>query len=91
MAEFKLPFAESASINRPLIIGGVNYVFWKIRIKMFMKSIDMGIWDAVVNGPFIPMHVVKEENIKKARPEWSDSEKKKLNMIPRLKISSLLH
>ncbi|XP_068486444.1 uncharacterized protein [Phaseolus vulgaris] len=72
MAEFKLPFAESASINRPLIIGGVNYVFWKIRIKMFMKSIDMGIWDAVVNGPFIPMHVVKEENIKKARPEWSD-------------------
>jgi len=77
MAEFKLPFAVRASINRPPMFGGVNYVFWKIRMKIFMESIDMKIWDAVVNGPFIPMHVVKEENVKKTWSEWSESEKKK--------------
>jgi len=31
-----------------------------------MQSIDMGIWDVVLNDHFIPMHVVKEENVKKA-------------------------
>ena len=69
MSEFKMPFAEGASINRPRMFGGVNYAFWKIRMKIFMESIYMGIWDAVVSGPFIPMQVVKEETIKKP---WSE-------------------
>jgi len=77
MSEFKMPFAEGASINRPPMFGGVNYAFWKIRMKIFMESIDMGIWDAVVSGPFIPMQVVKDETVKKPWFEWSDSERKK--------------
>jgi len=77
MSEFKLPFAKDASINRPLMFSGVNYAFWKIRMKIFMGSIDMGIWDVVVNGPFVPMHVVKNETVKKAWSECSDNEKKK--------------
>ena len=72
-----MPFAEGASINRPPMFGGVNYAFWKIRMKIFMESIDMGIWDAVVSGPFIPMQVVKDETIKKPWSEWSENEKKK--------------
>ena len=66
-----MSFAEGASINRPLMFGGVNYAFWKIRMKIFMESIDMGIWDAVVNGPFVPMQVVKEETVKKPWSDWS--------------------
>ena len=54
-------FVECTSINRPLMFGGVNYAFWKIRMKIFMESIDMGIWDAVANGPFVPMQVVRLE------------------------------
>jgi len=34
-------------------------------MKILMESIDMEIWDAVVNGPLVPMQVVKEENVKK--------------------------
>jgi len=34
-----------------------------------MESIDMRIWDAVVNGPFMPMQVIKEEIVKKP---WSE-------------------
>jgi len=61
-----LRFAEGVSINRPPMFGGVNYALWKIIMKIFMKSIDMGIWDVVVNEHFVPMHVVKDETVKKA-------------------------
>ena len=40
-------------------------------MKIFMESIDMGIWDVVANGSFVPMQVVKEETVKKP---WSGSE-----------------
>jgi len=46
-------------------------------MKIFMESIDMGIWDAVVSGPFVPMQVVKEETVKKPWSDWSESEKMK--------------
>ena len=76
MSEFKMPFAEGAFINRPPMFGGVSYAFWKIRMKIFMESIDIGIWDAVANGPFVPVQVVKEETMKKPWSEWSETERK---------------
>ena len=53
MAE-KLPFGEGASVNRPPPFCGLNYQFWKVRMKIFVESLDKGIWDAIENGPFIP-------------------------------------
>ena len=41
----KLPFGEGASINRPPLFCGVNYQFWKVRMKIFMHSTDKGIWE----------------------------------------------
>jgi len=58
MAENKLPFAEGASINMPPIFSGVNYQFWKVKRKIFIESIDQGIWNAIVNGPYVLMHDV---------------------------------
>jgi len=77
MAENKLPFAEGASINRPPMFSGVNYQFWKVRMKIFIESIDHGIWNAIVNGPFIPMHVVNGVSIVKCFDELTDLENKK--------------
>jgi len=70
-------FVEGSSINRPPMFVGMNYAFWKIRMKFFKESIDFGIWDAVVHGPFMPMQVVKEETVRKPWSEWSESERKK--------------
>ena len=53
MAE-KLSFGESASINRLALFCGLNYQFWKVKMKIFVESIDRGIWDAIVNFPFVP-------------------------------------
>jgi len=52
MAENKLPFGKGASIHRPPMFSGINYQFWKIRMKIFIESIDQGIWDAIINGPY---------------------------------------
>jgi len=57
MAENKLPLAEGASIHRPPMFSGVNYQFWKIWMKIFNESINQGIWDAILNGPYTPKHV----------------------------------
>ena len=50
----KLPFEESASINKPPLFCGLNYNYWDAIMKIFVESIDQGIWDAIENGLFIP-------------------------------------
>ncbi|XP_068486408.1 uncharacterized protein [Phaseolus vulgaris] len=77
MSEFKVLFVEGSSINRPPMFSGMNYAFWKIRMKIFMESIDSCIWEVVVHGPFMPIQVVKDETVVKPRSEWNESEKKK--------------
>jgi len=44
-------FAEGSVVNRPPMFNGMNYVFWKIRMRIFMESIDALIWEVVVHGP----------------------------------------
>ena len=56
-----MPFKEGASINRPPLLCGVNYQFWKVKMKIFMDSIDKGIWETIENGPFIPQ--VKRDEV----------------------------
>jgi len=78
MAKNKLPFVEGASINRPPMFSGVNYQFWKVRTKIFIESIDRGIWNATINGSFIPMHVVDGVHVAKPFDELTDLENKKM-------------
>jgi len=66
MAENKLPFVEGASIHRLPMFLGVNFQFWKVRMKIFTESINRGIWNAIVNGPYIPMSVVNGVPIEKS-------------------------
>jgi len=78
MAENKLPFAEGASIHRPPMFSGVNYQFWKVRMKIFIESIDRSIWNAIVNGPYIPMSIVDGVSVIKSYDELSKVENKKV-------------
>ena len=73
----KLPFGEGASINKSPLFCGVNYQFWKVRMKIFRHSTDKGIWETLKNGSFIPQ--VKRDNvlINKPSSEWIEAESKK--------------
>jgi len=42
MAE-KLPFGEGASIKKSPLFCGLNYQFWKFKMKIFVESLDKGI------------------------------------------------
>ena len=77
MAE-KYPFGDGASINRPHMFCGLNYQFWKVRMKIFVESIDRGIQDAIENGHYIPK--VEKDNVSVEKPwsQWTESERKKV-------------
>jgi len=78
MAENKLPFVEGASINRPPMFSGVNYQFWKVKVKIFIESIDRGIWNAIVNGPYVPVHDMNGVSIEKSFDEMSEVDNKRV-------------
>jgi len=73
MAE-KLPFREGASINRSPLFCGLNYHFWKVRMKIFVESLDRRIWNAVENGPFIPKFKKDDIFIEKPWSQWTEAE-----------------
>jgi len=55
----------------------MNYAFWKVRMRIFMESIDALIWEVVVHGPYVPMQVVKDEEVVKPRSKWNETERRK--------------
>ena len=73
----RLPFGESASINRPRLFCGLNYQFWKVRMKIFMESLDKGIWVAIENGHFILKFEKDGSVIETPWSQWTDAESKK--------------
>jgi len=60
------------------MFSGVNYQFWKVRMKTFIESIDRGIWNAIVNGPYIPVSVVNGESAVKPYYELTEVENKRV-------------
>ena len=70
-------YAEGASINRPPLFTGDNYAFWKVRMEIFMGSVDRGIWEAVQNGPYIPKITVDGVEVEKSYFDCTDEENRR--------------
>jgi len=60
------------------MFSGVNYKFWKVRMQIFIESIDRGIWNAIVNGPYIPVFVVNGISVAKPFDELIEVENKRV-------------
>ena len=60
------------------MFSGVNYQFWKVRMKIFIESIDRGIWNAIVNGPYIPMTMIDGVAAAKYFDDLIDAENKRV-------------
>jgi len=88
MAE-KLPFGKGASVNRPPLFCGLNYQFWKVRMKIFVESIDRGIWDAIINDPFVPKHEKMMFSLENLGSNGLSLKIKRLNMIALPRTSPL--
>ena len=46
-------------------------------MKIFVESLDKGIWDAIKNDPFIPKFEKDGSSIEKPWSQWTDAENKK--------------
>jgi hypothetical protein len=49
MAQFQL---QGTSSNRPPLFDGVNYGFWKIKLKIHAQAIDPRLWTVITEGPY---------------------------------------
>ncbi|KAL2325900.1 hypothetical protein Fmac_024958 [Flemingia macrophylla] len=74
MASNQLPFAEGASINRPPLFYGDNYAFWKVRMKIFIESVQRSIWQAVVTDYKVPTKIVNGKEVEKQFEDWDQNE-----------------
>ncbi|KAL2337012.1 hypothetical protein Fmac_011458 [Flemingia macrophylla] len=74
MAGNELPFAEGASINRLPLFCGDNYLFWKVRMKIFMESVHRSIWQAVITDYKIPTIIVNGKEVEKSFDNWDQNE-----------------
>ena len=54
----------------PPLFDGTNYVYWKVRIRAFLQSLDKKVWQAVEIGWTKPT---------KALADWDDAKIKAAN------------
>jgi len=59
----------------PSLFDGINYVYWKVRIKVFLQSLDEKVWQAIEIGWIKP---------KEAPANWDDAEIKTANFNSRV-------
>ena len=60
-------FKEGFSIVRPPLINELDYTYWKTRMRVFLISMNLDLWNIVENSFQLPS---------KPMNEWSDLEKK---------------
>ena len=70
-------FAEGVSINRPPLFTGENYPFWKVRMQIFLESVDRDIWDVVLNGPFVHVNIVNDVQEPNLFSQWTTDENRR--------------
>ena len=38
---------------------GNDYPYWKIRMRIYLQTLDYEIWEVVCDGPFMPINKMK--------------------------------
>lgn len=52
-------------------------IFGRDVTKNFIESIDQGIWDAIINGPCTPKHIVDDLQVNKSWTQWNEEKRRK--------------
>ena len=64
-------------MNRPPLLEGSNYDYWKSRMSTFLKSLDSRTWKAILKGWEHPVTLDADGNrtaVLKPEEEWTASE-----------------
>ena len=71
---------EGGSVQRPPLLDGTNYSYWKAQMKAFIKSVDEKARKAILTGWDHPMaRNDKRESVPKPEVNWTANEDKLAN------------
>ena len=74
---------EGQSTHRPPLFNGVDYNYWKVRMRVYLQSIDYALWRIVEDGPFVPTKSDKDKLIPKDPSEFDEDDERKLSINAR--------
>lgn len=60
---------------RPPVLDGTNYAIWKVKIRIYIKSLDERAWQLIVNGWSPPTRIDTDGDSRiKPENEWTTDE-----------------
>lgn len=68
---------EKNSTARPLFLNGSNYCYWKVRMIVYLQSVDHSSWEAVANGPHVHTSTFGCRTFEKPFKDWDETINKK--------------
>ena len=72
--------AEGGSISRPSLLDGLNYPYWKARIKAFIKALDEKAWRSALSSWKHPTTKDDKGNVTlTSEVKWSGDDNKLAN------------
>ena len=69
-------FSEGQSIVRPPMFNGNDYAYWKVRMGIYLSSVDYDVWDIIETGYKSPTITVGDTEIPKPKDRWDANDKK---------------
>lgn len=67
---------KGASTNKPLSFFGKDFYYWKGRMKLFLESKDVDLWDIIKIDSYKPTRRNQARvEINKPKAEWTQEEK----------------
>ena len=84
-------FRDGGSNNKPPLFCCEYFDFWKIRMKAHLEAQGEEIWDAIENGPFIPITVINGAGSSKLKLHGMKMIRKRSFMIKRQPIFFKVH
>ena len=70
---------EGLTINRALFFDNSDYIYPKTRMRVFLQSKNLDIWNVIEEGPFVLTKLVDGGRVNKPTEEWNESDKRRVS------------
>ena len=81
--------ADIQSTNQPLLFNGINYTYWKARMKIHVQANDYDAWRAISQGIEMPSIIEDGKLVPKAEEDFDDEYTRKAQS--NVKVMNLLY
>ncbi|XP_058774735.1 uncharacterized protein LOC131649005 [Vicia villosa] len=90
MADQTKFIAEGGSSHRPPLFNGIDYYYWKGKMRLFLLSQDINMWSIIETGNFTPMTAPTDAAPAAPKPQASWTPKEKSHVLLNSKAQFIL-